>query len=84
MLIAHEYKKVRWLSHTGEIHAGLKLTIPPTPSIDRPTDRQYVKRNMTMLEEPLKAVTRPLDQMFTLRELDENVRCVCVRDGSIL
>lgn len=35
---------------------------------------QYVKRNRAALEEPLKAVTRPLDQMFTLRELDENVR----------
>lgn len=29
---------------------------------------------MAVLEEPLKAVTRPLEQMFTLRELDEHVR----------
>lgn len=36
---------------------------------------QYVQKNMAVLEEPLKkAVTRPLEQMFTLKELDEAVR----------
>lgn len=41
--------------------------------------QQYVRRNMAVLEEPLKkAVTRPLEQMFTLRELDEHVRLMTV------
>lgn len=89
MLIAHEYKRVR-----GK--AGPKGSVnnlqPPRFSTQIPTiphtltHVQYVRRNMAVLEEPLKkAVTRPLEQMFTLRELDEHVRtCVHASLGAFL
>lgn len=60
------------------------LLVTTTPSFSHMhTHSQYVRRNIKVLEEPLKAVTRPLEQMYTLRELDENVRASTTWDRPI-